>query len=71
LFEIEQKIHGLVDPDDPINFDPKQGPHGEYGGLEVRVFGSFFVAFGYLTTLNIYGIPSRFKANVEIEFTST
>jgi len=34
LFNIKQKILGLVDPDDPINFDPSHPPQGEYKGLE-------------------------------------
>jgi hypothetical protein len=70
-FEIKQKILGLVDPDDPINFDPKHPPQGEYKGLEVRVFGAHLIQSGYLTSFDTFGLPNRFKTNAEIESRST
>jgi hypothetical protein len=39
LFEIKQKILGLVDPDDPINFDPAAPPQGEWNGLDLSSLG--------------------------------
>jgi hypothetical protein len=38
LFELKQKILGLVDPDDPINFDPNEPPKGGHG-LNPRSLG--------------------------------
>lgn len=43
LYGLQSKINdwrGIVDPDDPINFDPRYPPQGEYIGIDPTNLGS-------------------------------